>query len=80
MKFGRDWRDRHRLQDSHGPHGGLELGRAEIPKRRVQALPIVDVLDERTDLAARVGDITIGTASTSSRLSVFMKLSALALS
>jgi len=46
----------------------------------MQPLEVVDRFDEAADPGADIGDVVIAVPSTSSCLSVFMKLSALALS
>ena len=71
------------------PHDGepfgvahcFELDRAEGRERRMQPLAIVDLLDEAPDIELRASSASrYSRPSISSCLSVFMKLSALALS
>ena len=59
---------------------GFELKGRLVSERRVQALLIVDLCNEAIDPAAGVAESTKALPLTSSALSVFMKLSALALS
>jgi hypothetical protein len=61
--------------------GGFELEGRLVSERRVQALFVVDLRDEAVEAATSVVEIDKkALPSTSSALSVFMKLSALALS
>jgi len=51
-----------------------------VAQRRVQSLPIVILLGELLDVRMQVIEITVGVGVISSRLSVFMELSQVALS
>src|SRR5712692_3022182 len=66
--------------NQHRRHRGFKVGRCQVVQSRVQPLPVVDLLDEASDRAARLVRGPVGAPIDLSRFSVLMKLSALALS